>query len=170
MHVHVIFNCTIFLSTCACIQSTTCILIIIKFFVNLLQNGVCDVLMEFIFPFLFVSVNETWPHPSRESGTSSDRGRMAHSSVYVPQLNLIFIYGGEYKGRHETSSLVVYDPLTRHWGQLSMGPHPQAFHSMVLVGGALVSFSGYSTNGCYSSKMVSYDIGNFNLECNIEIL
>lgn len=85
---------------------------------------------------------------------------MAHSSVYVQETGLVYVYGGEYWNRVEISQVFAYNPFTYHWREVSAGPVHQAFHSTVLMGGALVSFGGYIdlNNICFSSRLIAYDI------------
>ena len=106
-------------------------------------------------------VNNTWPHPPPQRGRVPS-GRMAHSSVYVSEVGLVYVYGGEMAVPNnrimESSSLLVYNPLTYYWNQVKASSVRQAFHTTVLMGGALVSFGGYSEASCFSSEVSVYDI------------
>lgn len=98
---------------------------------------------------------------------------MAHSSIYVQETGLIYVYGGVYfKGREreDLSSIIAYDPVTSYWSSdISVGPIKQAFHSTVLINGGLVSYGGYieDLNTCFSSDLTVYDICKLLLLINI---
>ena len=108
-------------------------------------------------------MNDSWLYAPPQHG-SIPKGRMAHSSVYVQETGLIYVYGGVYfEGivREDLSSIIAYDPVTNYWSSdISVGPIKQAFHSTVLINGGLVSYGGYieDLNTCFSSDLTVYDI------------
>ena len=106
------------------------------------------------------AVSEIWSSPPQYGELPT--GRLGHSSVFVPELNVIYIYGGEDNGRHELSTLLAYEPYQYYWKNVSTGPVKIAFHSTVLVGGALVSFGGYSTQDCFEDWLITYNLGKLN--------
>ena len=101
-----------------------------------------------------------WLPPPPQIG-SIPSGRMAHTSLYIPELELIYVYGGiEIVGlKHiEVSYLYSYQPHLHYWRQLSSSSMSQAFHSLSLMGGALVAFGGLSNINCYVHQVTVYDI------------
>lgn len=119
-------------------------------------------------------MNESWVYAPPQHG-SIPKGRMAHSSVYVQETGLIYVYGGiHFKGtkREDLSSIIAYDPVTNYWSSdISVGPIKQAFHSTVLINGGLVSYGGYTYiedyDTCFSSDLTVYDICKLLLLINI---
>lgn len=87
---------------------------------------------------------------------------MAHASVYIPDLQLIFIYGGieiqDSNNNKKVSYLFVYQPTLRYWKPLTGSNFNQAFHTLVSMGGALVAFGGLSDADCFSDEVLFYDI------------
>ena len=119
---------------------------------------ICTHVIKNFFYFIYFIVNESWPYPPPQYGNIPS-GRMAHSSVYVPETGLLYIYGGEHL-RDTLSSIIAYDPVTNYWSRvISEGTLRQSFHRTLLMNGALVSFGGYTTSDdCFSSELVIYDI------------
>ena len=105
-------------------------------------------------------MNETWPYPPPQYGTIP-LGRVAHSSVYVPETGLLYVYGGEHlmNSLVTLQSIIAYDPVTNHWsGDVSVGPFKRSFHTTLLMNGAFVSFGGYTPDGCFIYDLAIYDI------------
>jgi Fanconi anemia group I protein len=107
----------------------------------------------------FDLVNETWLSSPPQYGKIPS-GRMGHTSVYIPELQLIFVYGGFLSGNqgHHISTLLSYDPHNFHWSDVSSSHVGLAFHTTVLMGGALVIVGGTSSADCFYNYTLIYDL------------
>lgn len=97
------------------------------------------------------------------------RGGFGHSSVYYPEKDLIYVYGGYHSSQTDSllvDSLYSYSPSKRSWRLLSPSLSPRYLHSSVIISGMMFIFGGNGHNSthdnagnkCFSVQFLAYDI------------
>ena len=86
--------------------------------------------------------------------------RMGHKSVYVPELNTVYVHGGYSITRGNVNSLhdlYAYNPVDHVWRSLATSRGFLGYHSLVALGGVLVAFGGTSQE-CFQDQVLFYNI------------
>ena len=114
--------------------------------------------MPYFLPSSVNLVQGVWSAPS-QVGDIPDM-RMGHRSVYVDELNFVYVHGGYAitSGSSERlADLLAYDPVSRVWRRLTSSPMSLAFHSLAVLEGVLVAFGGTSAD-CFQDEVIVYSM------------
>lgn len=103
--------------------------------------------------------NMTWSVPPQKGETPS--GRHGHTSVYLEELDVVYLYGGRYNPGI-WDDLVAFNVVTYTWYKLQPSPQQLLFHSAVFLDHLMVVFGGTQVDDttykfCFSNTIFTYD-------------
>ena len=107
------------------------------------------------YTFSYLIVTKTWSIIPQYGDLPNSR--MGHTSVYIPSLDSIYVYGGFHKGT-AYKTLHLYTPSTNEWRKLDDSDVSLGFHSTIEMGWTLLSFGGSNGNDCFRDQLLVYNI------------